>query len=88
MSHPNLHQQDIANSGAIGRSGKKNEPSTGHTEQGNRTWTFTDSSRKRHKQPVKPLSTHMLDMVNNGTGNEKSFSYMKSRRCESNGVSP
>jgi hypothetical protein len=67
MSHPNLHQQDIANPGAIGQSRNypdgKNEPSTGHIEQGNRrTGTFTDSSRKRYKPVI--WSTTTLEIKN------------------------
>jgi hypothetical protein len=94
MSHSNSHQQDIANPGAIGRS--RNYPDRKkrtfirvlRTEKQKDWATYRLKQKKTLKACKTAFNTYVSNMVNNETGNKKIFSYIKSRRCESNGVSP
>ena len=50
--------------------------------------TYRHKQKETQKACKSACNTYINDMVNNDTGNKKLYSYIKSRRCESNGVSP
>ena len=88
--HQSCHHRGIVNPGITDPS--VGNPGVQSVHRARRTGRQKDWDIYRHKQnetqkACKSACNTYIN-VNNNTGNKKLYSYIKSRRCESNGVSP